>query len=335
MKYNQNVCAVVVTYNRKELLLECLDALISQSRKLNAIYIIDNFSNDGTEELLYQNNYINEKTPNTLNYPGETEHTTENIKIHYVKMNENTGGAGGFYEGVKRGYENGYDWLWLMDDDAEPNTDALDRLMKFLVDHQDENIVMVAPKNIGLSGQIQKLHRGYFDPNLFNQQFLTNEEYIKNFVNIDFASFVGPLFSRNVIEKIGFPNKEFFIWFDDTEYSLRAGREGKMYLVNGSIIVHKDNSENVQKSYLPIEQYWKSYYGTRNRIFLLRHYTNLSIYTLLYELCIKKIRHILFRLPNKFIRIKYTIKACKDGFFNQLGKRINPEEFRSKYSNSN
>ena len=117
----ETVCAVVVTYNRKTLLLECLEALRKQTRPVDGIYIIDNASTDETPEVLKESGYIPELPPSELAEPYEIEHQISNlvngepIKIFYVRMHENTGGAGGFYEGVKRGYEKGYDWLWLMD----------------------------------------------------------------------------------------------------------------------------------------------------------------------------------------------------------------------------
>ena len=51
-------CAVVVTYNRKELLIECLESLRKQTKPLNAIYIIDNASTDGTPNLLLEKEFI-------------------------------------------------------------------------------------------------------------------------------------------------------------------------------------------------------------------------------------------------------------------------------------
>jgi rhamnopyranosyl-N-acetylglucosaminyl-diphospho-decaprenol beta-1,3/1,4-galactofuranosyltransferase len=120
---SDSVCAVVVTYNRKNLLIECLEALRKQTRPIQGIYLIDNASTDGTPELLLEKGYISELPPENLKEPWEKEFIIQNltngeeIKLHYVRMHENTGGAGGFYEGVKRGYERGYDWLWLMDDD--------------------------------------------------------------------------------------------------------------------------------------------------------------------------------------------------------------------------
>jgi len=107
----EKIAAVVVTYNRKDLLKECLDALLNQTRPLDSIILIDNASTDGTPEFLKEKGYL------------------DNPKIDYVRLPENTGGAGGFHEGVKRGYEKGYDWLWLMDDDALPEKSSLNNLL--------------------------------------------------------------------------------------------------------------------------------------------------------------------------------------------------------------
>jgi len=157
------VCAVVVTYNRKNLLLECLDALRKQTRPIQGIYLIDNASTDGTHELLLKEGYIKELPPENLVEPWEKEFEIKNltdgqpIKLHYVRMHENTGGAGGFHEGVKRAYEKGYDWLWLMDD-AEPKEDALEKLSNFF----DERKVSSLACNVVLpSGETYFNHRGF------------------------------------------------------------------------------------------------------------------------------------------------------------------------------
>ncbi|MGC9079983.1 MAG: glycosyltransferase, partial [Nanopusillaceae archaeon] len=100
---NNSVCAVVVTYNRKELLSECLEALKRQIKPIQGIYLIDNASTDGTPELLLEKGYINELPPKSLSEPWEKEFEIKNltdgnpIRLHYVRMHENTGGAGGFH----------------------------------------------------------------------------------------------------------------------------------------------------------------------------------------------------------------------------------------------
>jgi rhamnopyranosyl-N-acetylglucosaminyl-diphospho-decaprenol beta-1,3/1,4-galactofuranosyltransferase len=102
-----SVAAVVVTFNRKVLLCECLDALLAQNVAVDRIVLINNASSDGTEDYLREKGYLG------------------NELIDYVRMPINGGGAGGFHEGVKRAYEAGFAWLWLMDDDVEPLPDAL------------------------------------------------------------------------------------------------------------------------------------------------------------------------------------------------------------------
>src|ERR1035441_9411687 len=105
----ESIAAVVVTYNRKALLGECLDALLKQTHPLDAIYVIDNASTDGTKEFLNERGYLRES------------------KIRYVPLPDNTGGAGGFYEGLRHAFEAGFDWFWLMDDDVEPYLDGLEQ----------------------------------------------------------------------------------------------------------------------------------------------------------------------------------------------------------------
>ena len=72
-RVKDRICAVVVTYNRKELLMECLDALKNQTRPLDGIYIIDNASTDNTPNLLFENKYILELPPRELNAPWQKD----------------------------------------------------------------------------------------------------------------------------------------------------------------------------------------------------------------------------------------------------------------------
>ncbi|WP_295266446.1 glycosyltransferase, partial [Veillonella sp.] len=93
-----DVVAIVVTYNRLELLKECIQALQSQSLALD-ILVVDNNSNDGTR------GYI-EKLALT------------NKNIIYKNTGENLGGAGGFNFGLKIAAKMDYEYVWIMDDDC-------------------------------------------------------------------------------------------------------------------------------------------------------------------------------------------------------------------------
>jgi rhamnopyranosyl-N-acetylglucosaminyl-diphospho-decaprenol beta-1,3/1,4-galactofuranosyltransferase len=107
------VTAVVVTYNRKELLAECLDGLFRQTRPVDRILLIDNASTDGTQEFLRQRGYLDASA------------------VEYVRLPANTGGAGGFREGMRRAYASDAEWIWLMDDDVEPVPDALETMLTY------------------------------------------------------------------------------------------------------------------------------------------------------------------------------------------------------------
>ena len=104
---NNNIVAVIVTYNRKKLLLECINSLLKQENISCDIIVIDNKSTDGTETAIK---------------------SLASEKIRYINTGTNLGGAGGFNFGIKKAVEFGYDYVWLMDDDCIPKSTALFKL---------------------------------------------------------------------------------------------------------------------------------------------------------------------------------------------------------------
>lgn len=337
MNVKDTVCAVVVTYNRKKLLLECLDALSKQTRPVDAIYIIDNFSSDGTPELLLENGYIDRLPPENLSEPFEMEITSNyKPKVYYVRMHENTGGAGGFHEGVKRGYERGYDWFWLMDDDAEPKEDALEILSLYF---KNNDVVGLAGSVLLPDGNIAIYHRGKINlKDIFPliQIPLNLKEYQKQVIEIDMASFVGLLVKRDAIENIGFPKKEFFIHHDDVEYCIRLRTIGKIFLIPNSVILHKEAAKaRMEKSFLgrksmriEFNKFWLSYYGMRNLVWLGKQYSENEL--LFYMQMIKNLIRLLVGVilfdDNKTLRIRLILEAYKNGltgnFDNLIPKKI-------------
>ena len=107
---DKKVIAVVVTYNRKELLKECIEALLNQNYKNCDVLVVDNASTDGTE------NYI--------------KPLLDSKRVIYKNTGSNLGGAGGFNYGLKMAYALKYEFFWLMDDDTMPYNNALEELMK-------------------------------------------------------------------------------------------------------------------------------------------------------------------------------------------------------------
>lgn len=218
----ERVVALVVTYNRKDLLVECIQALEQQDTDLVNIVVIDNNSTDGTN-LLFENT-------------GELIYDN----LIYRRLRKNIGGAGGFFEGFKYINENlDYDWLWLMDDDTISEKNTLRYLLNDLDNLKGEKVSFIGSSVYGPNGESmnvpsidgKKEENGY----PFWYKYLD-----KGLVQINHATFVSLLISEKAIKKVGYPVKDYFIWGDDTEYTLRlTSRFGPAYFSGNSKIVHK------------------------------------------------------------------------------------------------
>jgi rhamnopyranosyl-N-acetylglucosaminyl-diphospho-decaprenol beta-1,3/1,4-galactofuranosyltransferase len=313
-----DICAIVVTYNRKELLCECLEALLSQTYPLNKIYLIDNAGTDGTDMLLEQKGYL------------------QNPVIVYEKLSENIGGAGGFSYGLQKAYENAHDFYYLLDDDAEPKYDAIEHLVPFL-DKPYGAFASAVYNNFELR---QTAHRGNFDYyHIYPtpQKALPLAKYAQESIEIDMASFVGFLISRETVAKIGFPKTEFFIHFDDTEYCMRLSQYSKILMVPASIIYHKEKrqEEKVEKSFLWMQKsrirydkLWIKYFGRRNSVYLASRHSTCKLHffwTLLLEYLVL-VKDILLYDDNKYKRFKFASASYLDGilgkFDNQKSKKF-------------
>lgn len=209
---------VIVTFNRKKLLKECIDSVLNQTYKSDKIIILNNCSTDGTLDMLNSDGYFKKS----------------NIEI--VTLETNTGGAGGFYYAMKKAYSDGADWIWVMDDDCIPEKNALEALVNAskLVDGSFFASCVFGPNNEFMNVPTLSNHKsdnGYKD---------WYEHLDKKIVKIEAATFVSLLISRNSIDNCGLPHKDFFIWGDDIEYTTRLTKTYKTaYMVGDSRVVHK------------------------------------------------------------------------------------------------
>jgi rhamnopyranosyl-N-acetylglucosaminyl-diphospho-decaprenol beta-1,3/1,4-galactofuranosyltransferase len=323
---NDKVCAVVVTYNRKNLLIECLESLRKQSRPIQGIYLIDNASTDGTSELLLEKDYLRKLPPKNLNEPWEKEFAIQNltdgneIKLHYVKMHENTGGAGGFYEGVKRGYEKGYDWLWLMDDDVIPESNCLEILYKnyrYLSNYVKVGFICPSPYNIDSNPDVMSLPPIAYKVDKFFYISLYRDD--NQVLPVLSCGFGGVLVSSLSIKEVGFPIKEFFIWNDDYEWTRRITRNGFYGFISLDCrIIHKTKNTGVNPENLGIERIHLLYYEIRNKAFIFKQdFSFLKFMKIYLKFFLKILYRILKRndINKKFRIFIILFKGFLDGLF--------------------
>ncbi len=241
------ITAVVVTFNRLELLKQGIECLRKQ-QKLTGIIVVNNGSTDGTREWL-------DAQPGLL-----------------VVHQDNVGGSGGFYTGIERAYSEGADWIWCMDDDVFPRPDCLDRLLPY-TDRPEVGIL--SPRRL-LEGKVfthEFRHFNFTNPigSLHGRKLA--KQQVNQATEIVGADFEGPFISRRVVEKIGLPNRELFIFCDDTDYCLRAHLAGfkLLYIPEALMDKHKFFSDDTWTS-RNRKKKWKRYYQVRNEAYLNHHY---------------------------------------------------------------
>ncbi|UNT95028.1 glycosyltransferase family 2 protein [Allobaculum mucilyticum] len=220
---NKSVDAVVVTYNRKEMLIDTIHSILNQTYPVHRLILVDNHSTDGTLDYLKEKGILNDE------------------RIDLVSLSENTGGAGGFHAGMKRSREIGdADWVWIMDDDVEPVADCLEELLK-AEEKLPKPVSFLASSIRGMNDEpmnVPKLPKG------MTTGYVDWYKYLgEGMVNISKATFVSLLINTEAIKKCGLPWAPFFIWGDDSEYTQRVIRDfGPAYMVGKSQAIHKRKS---------------------------------------------------------------------------------------------
>jgi len=296
--------------------MECLDALKGQSYPLDGIYIIDNASTDGTPKLLLEKGYISELPPQSLKEPWEKEFSITNdqkvdIKIHYVRMNENTGGSGGFYEGIKRAYERKYDWIWIMDDDTIPSSEALYNLLKF---KDIDNVGLLCSHVTWIDGTPHMMNIPSVRSCILDGKVHPfNERIDSGLLGISSCSFVSSLISSKSVQSVGFPIKEMFIYADDVEFTERISKKFLCYYVFNSKVTHK-TKQNLGTDIMKVSSDKLEYYffDIRNNIYIAR---KKGFLVFLKFLIYRWTLNYLFRaIKRKDSKVKAVI-ICIKGFF--------------------
>lgn len=290
-----NVGVVLITFNRLEKLKKALKSYDEQILLPKYIIVIDNASTDGTKEYL---------------------ESWKNINSEYEKivfpLKENKGGAGGFYEGQKIAIEKDAEWIILADDDLYLDKNYFLRLNDYISDNnhcKDCSIIcgkVLYKGNISL-GDRCRLKSKWTIPFFTN---IDEKEYEKEYFYCDLVSFLAAAINKNKLIKAGFIKSEYFIWFDDFEFSYRIGSIGKVICVP-KLITHHDREDI--NNFLT----WKLYYGYRNQTDFIKHHFKSQF---LFLILIMILKALCCPLKGKsFMETKMRLQGIKDGLFGNMG----------------
>ncbi len=242
-----NIIAVVVTHNRLELLKRNIRCL-RQNKPLSSIIVVDNGCTDGTSAWLDRQDSL--------------------TVVHQA----NTGGAGGFHTGMQRAFLLGADWVWCMDDDVFPRPDCLERL---LAEAGRKDAGILSPRRLVEGKVFTNDFREYNLTNPFASMYAgkLSRQAVNAPVEVKGTAFEGPLIRREVIAKAGLPNKELFIFCDDTDYCLRAVQAGfRIYHVPSALMDKEKFFRDDSWSGRNRKKKWKRFYQVRNSTYLNHRY---------------------------------------------------------------
>ncbi len=212
------IAAIVVTWNRKSQLTECLVAVGRQTLRPHRIYVVDGASTDGTHDLL----------------PGLA--ASSPVPLEAILLARNYGGAGGFKAGMQAAVAGGHDWLWLMDDDVVPRPDALERLLAAEARFpRDQAPQLLSSRVEWTDGRLHPLNLVYTANR--DKEFLSLAARNATLA-IRSASFVSLLVARAAVERVGLPLAAYFLWMDDVEWTARALSRARGVMVPDSVAVH-------------------------------------------------------------------------------------------------
>ncbi|MCR2823993.1 glycosyltransferase [Microbacterium sp. zg.Y909] len=248
------VAAVVVTFNRLEKLRRVLASIAAQTHPVERLIVVDNASTDGTGDYLA-----------SLQLP---------VPVDVVSMPTNAGGAGGFAAGMERGYAAGADHVWIMDDDCYPEPTALAALVGGFDDAVAElgaDVPFACSVVTFTDGTICEMNNPV--PTWDWGRLLVRGQ--RN-VMVTTCSFVSVLIPRWAIAEYGLPYAEYFIWFDDREYTLRLSARCPGVQVLDSVVVHDmGDNKGVNFSMVTAASLWKFAYGVRNEASYQLHHRSL------------------------------------------------------------
>ncbi|MFN8253145.1 MAG: glycosyltransferase family 2 protein [Ferruginibacter sp.] len=302
----EKVIAVVVTYNRLALLRECIQALRTQTRRPDAILVVNNGSTDNTRQWL-------EEQPDI---------TTVN--------QQNCGGAGGFNTAIEQGFRLGYEWIWCMDDDGEPKADALQKLLEASEKEHDLKLLNCAV--------INKDDKKSFVWNTGGHKSLDDVE--GNIIEGIGHPFNGTFINRRIVERVGTPRAKFFLWGDETEYYYRIVKQNNIPVctVADSIHYHPAAAFSIKQDW-DYKSAWKMYYYIRNRFSIHKAKFNVKAIAFINYCCFLAAMAgvvILFQKTNKLKKLNFILWPATDALVNNFSATpgLILERLKTKSENS-
>lgn len=271
-------------------------------------------------------------------------------RVTLLNNTENRGSAGGYSQGIQFAFKNSdADFIWLLDDDNLPDENALSELIKHwqtIKGGDNEKALFCLREDrrahVNIAGG-EDTKRYYLVPDNFlgfslvrmltNQLYKLQDRFKKapaalQYAKIPYVPYGGLFMHKQMVEKIGYPRDDFFLYVDDSEYTYRITQSGAaIYLIPSAKVQDIDQSQGINykkklfRSQLLDLWSFRTYYHVRNRMYF---YSRVAIKNK-FMFNINKALYLGFLLlisiiSNKKSAYKKLLIAVSDGLNGKLGK---------------
>lgn len=305
---DKDVAIIILNWNAYCDTFECLKSIELLTYNYFRVFLVDNASQDGSFDRLKQD-YKNGKF---------------NIPITFIQSGENLGFAGGNNIAIKEAYEQGYRYFWMLNNDTVIDPNALTPLVEIL--EKDKQVGIVGSKiyyygtnKIWFAGGKINTWTGKVKHLGFEDIDSGQNDKIKE---VDYITGCSLCFKKEIIEQIGYMNEDYFLYYEETEWNIRAkNKKWKIMYIPDSIVYHKVSTSS--GGTLNLAPY-VAYYDIRNAFIMIKRTQNkLKIFTAFIYLNWKLLKNILKLIiknqDNKFIRLKYIWQGLIDSINENMG----------------
>jgi GT2 family glycosyltransferase len=225
--------AIVVTYNRADVLRSSLEAIRRQRWAPDEVFVVDNGSRDHTADLV----------------------RSEFPEVTYHRLEENVGFGGGLAVGMAAAWRQGFGYFWLLDDDSRPGPFALEQCMEVARGGSRVGI-------IGLTGGTMRWGTPEFTAEP-ERPSPPRAITCSDWVHLD-----GAVVPREVVDQLGYPRSDYFMMLEDAEYSNRIKRAGfkVAHFERYQGVIERGNLGS--GGHGGPSPPWRGYYQTRNQLLM-------------------------------------------------------------------
>jgi GT2 family glycosyltransferase/glycosyltransferase involved in cell wall biosynthesis len=286
-----SVACVVVNWNNSEDTNACLSALSQIDYHNLSIIVVDNGSTDGSAARI---RYVHPE-------------------VFLIETAGNLGFAGGNNAGIKQALKQQPDYIWLLNNDTEPRQNSLTRLVEKAQTDPRLGAVGSVLMYAHDQGKVQAWGGGRINSWLGYTSHAVSPQPDDWFDYITAASILIP---RKALEDVGLLDEDFFLYWEDTDFSFRLRKRGwNLGVAADSIVMHKENASTRAN-----RDSFDRYATTSCVRFMLKHST-LPWFSIPLALSLKTINSL---LTFRFRRIRYLAMGVSDWY--TLGARPSLQE---------